>query len=351
MAARAGSSPASASTAAQWRTVGSRRVTKCEGGQLHACLRPLGRHRAQRHRPISSTWRSTPTCRTARSAATRCWSPARPTAGRSWSGPITLIQDPDGQALNDKNSITADDTDANYAYAVWDRLRDFTLPPQDGGGAGAAPPRLTPARATAWSRRATALQQLGAGRGAQRGGPGRGSSSRARSISRAPPTPGGPGRRRGDLRPRPELADHQQPGRGAAEWHGDRLLHRDHAERRHADRADPLVRQGSHVGAARAIAAAIATVYGVVTPDTQELVRDARSCSTSRSTTERQPLPRLAGRPLPRRRRGGVRHVHGRRRPLVGAGQDQQDPGDMQRAARAGVPALGRGCARTASWS
>ncbi len=52
--------------------------------------------------------------------------------GRSWSAPITLIRDPDGQALNDKNSITADPNNANFAYAVWDRLRDFTLPPAVG---------------------------------------------------------------------------------------------------------------------------------------------------------------------------------------------------------------------------
>ena len=52
--------------------------------------------------------------------------------GSSWSDPITLIQDPEGQVLNDKNSITADDTNANFVYAVWDRLRDFTLPPAEG---------------------------------------------------------------------------------------------------------------------------------------------------------------------------------------------------------------------------
>ncbi len=30
--------------------------------------------------------------------------------------------------LNDKNSLTADSTNPSFAYAVWDRLRDFTLP-------------------------------------------------------------------------------------------------------------------------------------------------------------------------------------------------------------------------------
>ena len=41
--------------------------------------------------------------------------------GRSWSNPATLIRD--GSAFfNDKESITADPTDARYVYAVWDRL-------------------------------------------------------------------------------------------------------------------------------------------------------------------------------------------------------------------------------------
>jgi hypothetical protein len=46
--------------------------------------------------------------------------------GDSWSEPITLARDPSGVApflFNDKESITADPNDANYAYAVWDRLR------------------------------------------------------------------------------------------------------------------------------------------------------------------------------------------------------------------------------------
>ena len=41
--------------------------------------------------------------------------------GATWSNPITLIRDT-GQVLNDKESITADPTDANYVYAVWDRI-------------------------------------------------------------------------------------------------------------------------------------------------------------------------------------------------------------------------------------
>ncbi len=45
--------------------------------------------------------------------------------GDTWQAPITLIDD-DGPRFNDKNSLTADPTDAAYAYAVWDRLDSAT---------------------------------------------------------------------------------------------------------------------------------------------------------------------------------------------------------------------------------
>lgn len=41
--------------------------------------------------------------------------------GSTWSDPTTLILDDNG-VLNDKESITADPTNANYVYAVWDRI-------------------------------------------------------------------------------------------------------------------------------------------------------------------------------------------------------------------------------------
>ena len=42
-------------------------------------------------------------------------------SGRTWSNPVALITD--SQAFfNDKNSITADPTDARFVYATWDRL-------------------------------------------------------------------------------------------------------------------------------------------------------------------------------------------------------------------------------------
>ena len=42
--------------------------------------------------------------------------------GATWSAPQTLIQDT-APFFNDKNSITADPTDARFVYAAWDRLR------------------------------------------------------------------------------------------------------------------------------------------------------------------------------------------------------------------------------------
>jgi hypothetical protein len=43
--------------------------------------------------------------------------------GDTWSEPATLQRDDDPFLFNDKESITADPTDANLVYAVWDRTR------------------------------------------------------------------------------------------------------------------------------------------------------------------------------------------------------------------------------------
>ena len=42
-------------------------------------------------------------------------------SGQTWSNPATLIRD-GSLFFNDKNTITADPTDPNYVYAIWDRL-------------------------------------------------------------------------------------------------------------------------------------------------------------------------------------------------------------------------------------
>jgi hypothetical protein len=51
--------------------------------------------------------------------------------GHTWAAPVTLIEEDNPLALNDKNSITADPTNANLVYAIWDRLELFEItPPQ-----------------------------------------------------------------------------------------------------------------------------------------------------------------------------------------------------------------------------
>ncbi len=42
--------------------------------------------------------------------------------GLTWSDPVEVIRDLDANVFNDKQSITADPQDANFVYAVWDRL-------------------------------------------------------------------------------------------------------------------------------------------------------------------------------------------------------------------------------------
>ena len=42
--------------------------------------------------------------------------------GATWSSPATLIRDDDLRFFNDKESITADPTNPNLVYAVWDRI-------------------------------------------------------------------------------------------------------------------------------------------------------------------------------------------------------------------------------------
>jgi hypothetical protein len=43
--------------------------------------------------------------------------------GLTWTAPITIIADANPRFLNDKQSITADPTDAHFVYAVWDRVK------------------------------------------------------------------------------------------------------------------------------------------------------------------------------------------------------------------------------------
>jgi hypothetical protein len=49
-------------------------------------------------------------------------SESRANSGGQWSTPITLKRDTNPAVFNDKESITADQNDPDYVYAVWDRL-------------------------------------------------------------------------------------------------------------------------------------------------------------------------------------------------------------------------------------
>lgn len=49
--------------------------------------------------------------------------------GFTWEPPVTLIEEDNPLALNDKNSLTADPTNANLVYAIWDRLELFEVTP------------------------------------------------------------------------------------------------------------------------------------------------------------------------------------------------------------------------------
>lgn len=42
--------------------------------------------------------------------------------GLTWGAPTTLIRNTEATLFNDKESITADPTNSNYVYAIWDRL-------------------------------------------------------------------------------------------------------------------------------------------------------------------------------------------------------------------------------------
>ncbi len=79
--------------------------------------------------------------------------------GRNWTAPIALIADTDPQVLNDKNSMTADPKYGALAYAVWDRLQDFTITGSHHEHGGAAPAMMGPGDGVAGARaRARALK-------------------------------------------------------------------------------------------------------------------------------------------------------------------------------------------------
>jgi hypothetical protein len=57
---------------------------------------------------------------------------SRSADGLNWSAPVKLIEDLSRDVFDDKESLTADPTDASYVYAVWDRLTGLTAPSASG---------------------------------------------------------------------------------------------------------------------------------------------------------------------------------------------------------------------------
>src|SRR5262249_54398127 len=51
--------------------------------------------------------------------------------GHTWGPPVNLIEDNDPNIFNDKESMTADPTNAKLAYATWDRLENFSSTEQE----------------------------------------------------------------------------------------------------------------------------------------------------------------------------------------------------------------------------
>ena len=84
--------------------------------QFRARLRSLGDHRAGRHRVSGCIGIQQPGQWPERD-------PGQPPTdgGRTWGNAVSVRSD-GAQDLNDKESITADPTDARYVYVVWDRL-------------------------------------------------------------------------------------------------------------------------------------------------------------------------------------------------------------------------------------
>ena len=204
--------------------------------------------------------------------------------GQSWSNPIALVTEPAGQVLHDKNSLTADPTNSRYAYAVWDRLRDFTLNPD-------------PTRAAAGPAIASSARLPGAGDGV--------AAARLRAQQlRLRAAAAGSGSQPQQLQPAQVFFEgpiaFTRTTNGGQSWEPVRLLYNPGPNAQTINNlievlpngtvldffTEILPSAGTRIGLLRSTnhgatfsgpsyAAGIATVFGIVTPDSQELVRDA----------------------------------------------------------------------------
>lgn len=71
--------------------------------------------------------------------------------GQTWGAPQTVLRENDPHVFNDKNTLTADPTDARYVYAVWDRL----VFPQERSAGDASALRALAYRGPTWFARST----------------------------------------------------------------------------------------------------------------------------------------------------------------------------------------------------
>src|SRR4051794_40143987 len=114
---------------ASWKTVRSGRVAKCEGGPWTRESDPwvdIGPSGIAYfiHLPFENNLPNG-------GSGSNAVSVTRSTNGsRSWEAPVTLVRETDPQATTDKESVTADPSNPSYAYAVWDLYIDYTVPPQ-----------------------------------------------------------------------------------------------------------------------------------------------------------------------------------------------------------------------------
>jgi hypothetical protein len=100
-----------------WRTVVPPGITRCSGGPY---LRATDAWVTMA--PDGTAYLLSFALRTAQSPGATAMLASRSTdGGLSWGPPATLIRDDAPGVANDKGAITADPTDARYAYAIWHR--------------------------------------------------------------------------------------------------------------------------------------------------------------------------------------------------------------------------------------
>ncbi len=105
-----------------WSPVVVPKLTVCSGGTLQRASDPW-----LSFGPTGTLHHSSLSFNTVNSGENGILASKSTDGGLTWSDPLALIDDTDSSVLNDKDSITADPTDSNFVYAVWDRLQSAAL--------------------------------------------------------------------------------------------------------------------------------------------------------------------------------------------------------------------------------